>query len=104
MEFKNLEDMNNCHMYAHNLLAPYPILHERDGTIVAQFKFTVLVLPNGIQKLGGYEQLPYVRSDYTIEDQEINEILALPLGRKKNKKKRKKKKNNNQEPAAMEDE
>merc|ERR1712137_1195861 len=55
----------------HNLLAPYPILHERDGTFVAQFKFTVLVLPNGIQKLGGYDQLPYVRSDYSINDPEI---------------------------------
>lgn len=30
----------------HNLVSPYPVLYEKEGEIVAQFKFTVLILPS----------------------------------------------------------
>lgn len=32
----------------HELLAPYPILSEKEGDLIAHFKFTALVLPSGI--------------------------------------------------------
>lgn len=31
----------------HGLLHPYPVLYEKSGDIVAQFKATVLLMPNG---------------------------------------------------------
>ena len=31
----------------HGLLHPYPVLYEKSGELVAQFKATVLLMPNG---------------------------------------------------------
>ena len=35
----------------HDLLQPYPVLHEKPNTLVAQFKATVLLLPNGSDRV-----------------------------------------------------
>ncbi len=32
---------------SHGLLHPYPVLYEKSGELVAQFKTTVLLMPNG---------------------------------------------------------
>merc|ERR1712232_1463147 len=37
----------------HELLEEYPVLKEKDGCFVAQFKFTVLLLPGGTKKITG---------------------------------------------------
>merc|ERR1711948_12933 len=37
----------------HELLEEYPVLHEKSGEIVAQFKFTLLLLPGGTKKVTG---------------------------------------------------
>merc|ERR1712060_554198 len=37
----------------HELLEEYPVLKEKDGQFVAQFKFTVLLLPGGTKKITG---------------------------------------------------
>ncbi|VDM66669.1 unnamed protein product [Strongylus vulgaris] len=37
----------------HNLLRPYQVLYEVAGEMVAQFKTTVLVMPNGLLKIAG---------------------------------------------------
>merc|ERR1711920_173626 len=37
----------------HELLEEYPVLKEKDGDIVAQFKFTVLLLPGGTKRITG---------------------------------------------------
>merc|ERR1712190_290432 len=37
----------------HELLEEYPVLHEKLGEVVAQFKFTVLLLPGGTKKITG---------------------------------------------------
>merc|ERR1712137_724510 len=42
-----------------NLMDDYPVVYEQDGEFVAQFKFTVLLLPNSIQKLNAFN-LPFV--------------------------------------------
>ena len=39
----------------HELLHPYPILHEKPGEFVAQFKYTVLLLPGGTKKVTGID-------------------------------------------------
>merc|ERR1719378_273183 len=37
----------------HELLEEYPVLKEKEGQQVAQFKFTVLLLPGGTKKITG---------------------------------------------------
>merc|ERR1711972_1215511 len=37
----------------HELLEDYPVLKEKDGQFVAQFKFTVLLLPGGTKRITG---------------------------------------------------
>merc|ERR1712060_488855 len=37
----------------HELLEEYPVLHEKLGEVVAQFKFTVLLFPGGTKKITG---------------------------------------------------
>lgn len=32
---------------SHGLLHPYPVMYEKSGELVAQFKTTVLLMPNG---------------------------------------------------------
>merc|ERR1712071_389676 len=38
---------------AHKLLEPFHVLYEKPSEMVAQFKFTVLLMPNGPQKITG---------------------------------------------------
>ena len=40
----------------HQVLQPFHVLYEKDGTFVAQFKFTVLMMPNGPMKITGKYQ------------------------------------------------
>lgn len=71
----------------HDLLRVYPVLAEKTGEFVAQFKTTVILLPAGPLVLC---QLPFdeelYQSEYKIEDKEILDLLAQPLDRKKAKK------------------
>ena len=60
------------------------------GEFVAQFKFTVLILPSSIQKLTAFD-LPFVNSEHKLTDPKLNQILAMGLKRKTNAKKKKKK-------------
>lgn len=57
------------------------------GEYVAQFKFTVLILSSGTLRLNNY-QLPYVSSEYKIEDPELVALLQTSTGLKKKKKKK----------------
>lgn len=74
------------------LVEEYPVVYEKEGEIVAQFKFTVLLLPNSIQKLNAFNYLPYVQSQYNITDPALTSILQMGLKRTSNAKKKKKKK------------
>nr|XP_054756169.1 proliferation-associated protein 2G4-like [Lytechinus pictus] len=75
----------------HNLVEPYPVLYEKDGEFVAQFKFTVLLMPNGPLKITGIPvDLSLYPSDKTIEDKELKELLNTSVSRKAQKKKKKK--------------
>jgi len=74
----------------HDLLDSYPVLWEKEGEYVVQFKFTALILPNSTERLNAFP-LPHVTSDYSVDnDPSIKEILAMSTKRKKKGKKKKK--------------
>merc|ERR1712060_375057 len=74
----------------HELLDEYPVLHEREGEIVAQFKFTLLLLPGGTKKITGLAvDDKTVASSCTVKAEELKKILATSANPKKQKKKKK---------------
>jgi len=77
----------------HQLVYPYPVLCEKKGSFIAQFKFTVLILPSVIDKLNLFDP-PFVSSEFSIEDKSINQLLAMGVKRSKKNKKKKKEKTN----------
>lgn len=76
----------------HELLEEYPVLKERDKEFVAQFKFTVLLLPGGTKRITG---LPLGQLDtqlvstYSVQDEGLKKLLASSANPKKQKKKKK---------------
>jgi len=79
---------------SHELLADYPVLHEKEGEFVAQFKFTCVVRPSqGPLKLCGtgpdfVTGLP----EKEIKDTTIADLLKQSWESKKRKKRKRKKK------------
>jgi len=69
----------------HELVDAYPVLWEKEGEYIAQFKFTVLILPSVTERLTASFPLPAVTSQYNVSD-EIQACIALPLKRAKKKK------------------
>ncbi|ULT96538.1 hypothetical protein L5515_011940 [Caenorhabditis briggsae] len=82
-----------CEKYG--LLTPYPVLYEKEGDFVAQFKATVLVMPNGLLKIAG---LPFdsdvYQSERSVQDADLQTVLKSALKPKKKKEAKK------EEPAA----
>merc|ERR1712000_583177 len=74
----------------HELLTPYPVLYEKEGEYVAQYRFTVLLMPNGPLRIthGGWDP-GCVESEYSIQDEELAKILVTPVNKKNQKKKKK---------------
>ena len=71
----------------HDLLHMYPVLTEKVGEYVAQFKATIVFLPAGTLVLNEtpFEEEQY-ESTHKIEDKEVLDLLAQSLDRKKTKK------------------
>ncbi|KAG6467545.1 ERBB-3 BINDING PROTEIN 1-like [Zingiber officinale] len=67
---------------SHDLLQPYPVLHEKPGELVAHIKFTVLLMPNGSDKITSHP-LQQMLSTKSIDDPEIKAWLALGTKTKK---------------------
>jgi curved DNA binding protein len=75
----------------HDLVTSYPVLIEKEGEFISQIKFTVLILPSETKRLNSHA-LPYISSEYKMEDPAINAIMQQGTKRvKKSKKKGKKK-------------
>jgi len=75
----------------HELLTPYPVLYEKDGEFVAQFKFTVLLMPNGPLRItNGTWDPESIQSEFSIKDEELRKILTSQVSKKTQKKKKKK--------------
>ncbi|ONK77060.1 uncharacterized protein A4U43_C02F2680 [Asparagus officinalis] len=67
----------------HDLLQPYPVLHEKPGDLVAHIKFTVLLMPNGSDRITSHP-LQQLQPTKTIDDDpEIKAWLALGIKTKK---------------------
>ncbi|XP_010553237.1 PREDICTED: ERBB-3 BINDING PROTEIN 1-like [Tarenaya hassleriana] len=67
----------------HDLLEPYPVLHEKPGDFVAHIKFTVLLMPNGSDRITSHP-LQELQPTKTIDDApEIKAWLALGIKTKK---------------------
>ncbi|XP_078700710.1 proliferation-associated protein 2G4-like [Branchiostoma floridae x Branchiostoma belcheri] len=75
----------------HELLTPFPVLYEREGEFVAQFKFTVLLMPNGnIRITEGPFDPDTIKSEHEVTDEKIKAVLSSSANRKAAKKKKKK--------------
>ncbi|KAI3676280.1 hypothetical protein L1987_85885 [Smallanthus sonchifolius] len=67
----------------HELLQPYPVLHEKPGDFVAHIKFTVLLMPNGSDRITSHG-LQELQPTKTVDDHpEIKGWLSLPVKTKK---------------------
>jgi len=75
----------------HELLAPYPMLMEKDGETVVHFKFTALITPSGTVKISGLNVDPklVVQSEHKVTNQEVLDVLKTS-SKKQDKKKKKK--------------
>ncbi|CAN8254725.1 unnamed protein product [Cochlearia groenlandica] len=73
----------------HGLLHPYPVLYEKPGDFVAQIKFTVLLMPNGSDRITSHT-LQDLEPTKTIADPEIKGWLSLGIKKKKGGGKKKK--------------
>jgi len=76
----------------HGMFIEYPVLYEKADELVAQVKFTALLLPSGnvVRITGG--PAPLATSEYAVEDPALNDLLAQTADPKKKKKANKKKK------------
>lgn len=75
----------------HGLMQPFGVLFDREGEVVAQFKTTVILMPNGPLKITGLPfQSELYQSDLKVEDEEVKALLAASASRKSAKKKKKK--------------
>ncbi|KAL6086952.1 hypothetical protein STEG23_004984 [Scotinomys teguina] len=72
------------------LLQPFNVLYEKEGEFVAQFKFTVLLMPNGPMRItsGPFEPELY-KSEMEVQDAELKTLLQSSASRKTQKKKEK---------------
>jgi curved DNA binding protein len=71
----------------HGLVGAYPVLFEKEGAVVAQFRFTVLLLPGGSQKVTGLDLPDFVRSERKLpaDLEELRNSVAYVAKAKKAK-------------------
>jgi len=74
----------------HKLLEPYGVLYDKDTEFIAQFKFTVLLMPSGSHKITGLPFDPSIcESEHEIKDESLKAILNKSISTKSAKKKKK---------------
>ncbi|XP_066147277.1 proliferation-associated protein 2G4 isoform X2 [Euwallacea fornicatus] len=100
-ETKAKMGVNEC--VKNKLVEPFQVLFEKSSEIVAQFKFTVLLMPNGPHKITGLPFEPELyKSEHSITDPELKTLLCSSANPKAAKKKKKKSESNTAEPQPME--
>merc|ERR1712129_333695 len=73
------------------LLEEYPVLKEREREFIAQFKFTLLLLPGGTKKITGLplgSMEAQVVSSHSVQDEALKKLLASSANPKKQRKKK----------------
>lgn len=74
----------------HKLLDPFDVLYDKEGEFVAQFKFTVLLMPNGPLRItSGPFDSDTIKSSLELEDPELKALLTSSTKKAKKKKKAK---------------
>eukprot|EP00933_Yihiella_yeosuensis_P026392 TRINITY_DN2046_c0_g2_i1.p1 TRINITY_DN2046_c0_g2~~TRINITY_DN2046_c0_g2_i1.p1 ORF type:complete len:407 (-),score=141.58 TRINITY_DN2046_c0_g2_i1:77-1219(-) len=94
---RNVEDEQVARVGAseakrHELLEEYPVLKEKEGEVVAQFKFTALLLPGGTKKVTGLplgDLEKQAASKLEVQDEDLKKLLASSANPKKKKKNKK---------------
>ncbi|XP_011180648.1 proliferation-associated protein 2G4 [Zeugodacus cucurbitae] len=65
---------------SHKMIEPFQVLYEKPSEYVAQFKHTVLLMPNGVNLVTG---IPFTEelyaSEHSIAQPELKELVATPL-------------------------
>jgi len=90
IEDENVARIGVSEAKRHELLEEYPVLKEKPDEMVAQFKFTVLLLPGGTKKITG---LPLGKletqlvAQNKVEDPDMIKLLKSSANPKKQKKK-----------------
>jgi len=63
---------------SHTLLDPFHVLYEKEGEFVAQFKYTIVLMPNGTHKISGVPcDTSVLASEHKIEDAAVKQVLQL---------------------------
>merc|ERR1719230_2403298 len=84
----------------HELIEEYPVLKEKDKEFVAQFKFTVLLLPGGTKKITGMplgDAEKQLVTAHEVKDEDLKKLLSTSSNPKKKKKKAKEDKDDKKE-------
>lgn len=73
----------------HELLHPFPVTTEKAGEFVAQFKFTVLLLPGGTKRITGLQITQPIASEHSVANEELKQLLATSADPKTTKRRAK---------------
>lgn len=76
---------------AHDLMMPYPVLTEKNGVFIAQFKATIAVQPKSTAVLCGGRALNNadgIKSDKKVTNADLSALIAGDLWKKEEKKKK----------------
>lgn len=83
----------------HKLVEQYPVVWEKPNEFVAQFKYTVLLKPNGPHRITG---LPFdvdaFQSEHSIKAEDLKKVVTGSVNIKPKSSKKKKKKNTDKKP------
>lgn len=61
----------------HDLVEPFNVLWDKEGEFVAQFKFTLLLMPNGPMRITSAPFDPELyKSEFSVEDETIKVGVA----------------------------
>lgn len=64
----------------HKLVEPFQVLYEKHNEIVAQFKNTVLILPNGLTVVTGCPfDVSCYESEHSVQDEDMKKLLETDL-------------------------
>ncbi|KNC78962.1 hypothetical protein SARC_08625 [Sphaeroforma arctica JP610] len=64
------------------LLLAYPVRFEPKTEIVARYRFTMLLLPSGPVRITGAGVVPYVQSEFSIDNADLNALLETAVNDK----------------------
>jgi len=81
--------INEC--VKHDLCSAFPVVCEKEGESIAQFKYTVLLMPNGPLRITkSFYEPKEVSSEYEVVNEDMKAILAISMNKRAAKRKKKK--------------